>query len=441
MAESVIKLHAKRGPSGAPRWAFCHASPEREAASPNKGGGSAADAGTVTHDLGEGVLKHGPAYLEQRKGMRGMVDEKGQTTYHAADDLFAAFGHLVDDEMVDCVERYVDHIKKVAMGGVLMVEQRLSIEHITGERGAKGTSDAVVLFPDEIFVGDLKGGYQRVLASYPLTGYRYEHAPDAIKRAMLLRDDVRMPNLQALMYAEAARHQYDADGTRFKRVRLSIIQPRLNHVDEHVMEIAEFRVWVQWVKEQAHLSHQPNARALVSESTCQWCRAFPCEDAKAAALQTALDDFEDAPRDISKIDLAEAARLVPVIRQFCDSVDAAVREQLTAGRPVAGFKIVEGDLGDRKWADDTAVRSTLAGIGLKPEQYLNSKTISPAQAEKLVIGKRASPNRVITKEQWESIQTLIAPRSVGAPKVVPDSDPRPPMATDHFGDDVSDFFN
>lgn len=436
MAEQVIKLHAKRGPSGASRWAFCHASTEREAGMPWTPSGAAADWGTVAHDLSEGCLSKGDDYLQTRLGSSGHVDDKGRVTYLPAD---RNGGHLVDDEMADCVERYVDHIRKVSMGGELFVEQRLSIEHITGEKGAKGTSDAVVLFPDEIYVGDLKGGYERVNASYPLEGHRYIYAPKVMRERSVF-EEVRVPNLQGLMYAEAARHQHDPAGTRFKRVRIAIIQPRLNHIDEFVMPIEDFAIWVEWVKEQAKAAVQPNPRAVVSESTCKWCKAFPCKDAQNLALQTALDDFEDAPRDLSKIDLGKVKELVPVIRMFCDAVENAVREDLKAGKPVPGWKLVEGDLGDRKWADDADVRKAFSSLGLTPEQYLTSKTISPAQAEKLVKTKRAA-DKPLTGEQWESLQALIAPRQLGAPKVVPDSDPRPSLVIDHFGDDTSDFFN
>lgn len=436
----VIKLHARRGPSGASRWAFCHASPEREALLPQvRESNAAADWGTVAHDLSEGVLKKGDEYLATRLGSRALVDDRGLVTYTPADSPQWGGGHLVDADMADCVERYVEYIRKVSMGGELHVEQRLSIEHITGEPGAKGTADAVVLFKDEIFVGDLKGGFGRVMASYPLDGHLYVYAPKVIRNLTLTQDDVRMPNLQALMYAEAARR---AHPTRtFKRVRLCIVQPRLNHVDEYVMDMEEFQVWVDWVREQALASQGPNPRVVASESTCQWCRCFPCPEATSLALQTAVDDFEDKPRSVDATDLGSLKRLAPFVRAWADAIDTRVHEELSAGRPVAGWKLVEGDMGDRKWASDETVRATLAGIGLQPEQYLNSKTISPAQAEKLVVGKRASPNKVITKEQWETLQGLIAPRAVGAPKVAPESDPRPPLVADHFGDDVSDFFN
>lgn len=442
MAESVIKVHARLGPSGSDRWAYCHASWVREAAlSDIRESNAAADWGTVAHDLGEGVLLKGDSYLIDRTGSRALVDDRGRVTYVPADSPNWSGGHIVDADMVDCVERYVEFIRKVSLGGELHVEQRLSIEHITGEPGAKGTSDAVVLFPEEILVCDLKGGFGRVMASYPLEGHRYVYAPKVIRERTLL-EEVRMPNLQALMYAEAARNAHP-DRT-FKRVRLCIVQPRLNHVDEYVMDMEEFQVWVQWVREQAQAAQAPNPRVVASESTCQWCRVFPCPEATQMALQTAVDDFEDKPRTIDNADLGTLKRLTGFVRAWADAVDSRVHEELSSGRPVAGWKLVEGDLGDRKWASDETVRKAFQDIGLKPEQYLNSKTISPAQAEKLVIGKRASPGRVIAKEQWETIQGLIAPRSVGAPKVAPESDPRPPFAVNpaaDFDDDVSDFFN
>ena len=85
------------------------------------------------------------------------------------------------------------------------------------------------------------------------------------------------------------------------------------------------------------------------------------------------------------------------------------------------------EVAKEKWgakASDESVRKTFADMGLKPEQYLNFKTISPAAVDKMVRRSKRSENKPLSVDQWERLQPLIAERQQGGPKVVPDSDPR-----------------
>ena len=54
-------------------------------------------------------------------------------------------------EQAQSVQTYVNNVRSIvnATEGILLVEQRLPIEHMTGEDGATGTADAVILTPDE----------------------------------------------------------------------------------------------------------------------------------------------------------------------------------------------------------------------------------------------------------------------------------------------------
>lgn len=427
-----VKVHARKSPSGSFRWTICHASVQRSIAlAKGRESNPAADWGTIAHDLSEHCLRDGnDGFLELRKGTRAEVQNDGLVIYAPAESAFCPNGHIVDDDMVDCVTRYVDFVRQMALGGDLFVEERLSIEHITGESGAKGTSDAVICYPEELCIIDLKGGFQRVMASYPFEGELFEYGPQDLKLKRLF-NDIRFPNTQAVMYAEAVRHDreffYD-----FKRVRIIIVQPRLNHIDEHVIDMAEFAVWVQWIREQAAAANEPSPRVVPGEKQCQWCDAFPCPEAQELAVRTAIADFEDDPAKPAAVpsnpyDLGRLKRLLPLVRMWADSVDARVHAELAANREVPGWKLVEGDLGDRQWASDESVRKTLSSFGLKPEQYLTFKTITPAAAEKMVRRSKRSENKPLSKDQWDALQALIAERQQGGPKVVPDSDPRPAL--------------
>lgn len=422
---TTIKLHARKSASGSDRWTLCPGSVREESGKPNMSN-AAADWGTVAHDLAEHVLRGDDEFLASKMGRRAFVQSNGTVLYAVEHQRRGEpqYGIAVDDEMAETVMSYVTFVRDLADkgSGTLLVEERLSIEHLTGELNAKGTSDAVLLFSDELCITDLKGGFLRVLAKYP--------QPDGNVK----------PNTQLTMYASAVFEEY-AHLYDWQRVRIVVCQPRLKHIDEHVMTIAEFQQWCDWIKERARATESPDAPLVPGEKQCQFCKAFPCQAAERLALETAIDDFEDKPADIPS-DAAKLGRLkalVPVIRQFCNSVEQRVRAELEAGRSVDGWKLVDGDEGDRKWKDELAAVVALGNAGLTADDYTKSELLSVAQIEKLTKGKQ----RKLSKDAWFKLQDCIT-RDPGAPKVVPASDPRPVRAVnpaDDFDNEANaDFF-
>lgn len=441
------KKHARLSASGSSRWTVCHAAPSREDGRPDKARDpmSAAAWGTVAHDLAERCLKAGDDWaLQAALGKDAIVQEDGTVIYVTARDDNEAI--RVDHDLIDCAQVYIDFVRQLAQGGELLVEQRLSIEHITGEPGARGTSDSVILFPGEICIVDLKGGFMRVTASDPLVGNDLETAPAEMKERAWF-EELRKPNTQLVMYAEAARNELEFFH-QFERVRIIIVQPRLKHVDEFVMPIADFMIWVEWIRQQAEATRSPDAKATPGPDQCTFCKAYPCQEAEAEALRVAIEDFdalEDIehakPRQWSTHDLGKVKRMLPMLRKFCDYVDARVYAELDAGRNVEGYKMIEGEMGDRKWKDEYEAEKQLMLAGVAPSDYKVSKLVSPAQAEALTrrnVGK-------LSKEAFKTMEANIV-RAPGSPKVVEANDPRPARASAiadgfEFEDDASsDFF-
>jgi hypothetical protein len=207
------------------------------------------------------------------------------------------------------------------------------------------------------------------------------------------------------------------------------------------MPVEEFQTWVQWISEQAEKTRQPGAKARPGEKQCTFCKAFPCREVETLALSEALQDFDDLdnakPAVPRTSDLGRRKTLVPLIRMYCDSIDTRVRAELAAGRPVAGWKLVDGQPGDRKWSDEALVEAELVQMGLSEKDYTTRKLLGPAGVEKLAVKKRATPKKRLTADQWAELERHIT-RDPGSPMVVPDSDPRPPRvenAADVFDDD------
>jgi hypothetical protein len=113
--------------------------------------------------------------------------------------------------------------------------------------------------------------------------------------------------------------------------------------------------------------------------------------------------------------------MVDLIEGWCAAVRTQALEQLKAGVPINGYKLVAGRRGHRQWTDPKAAQACLDECGVKTQLYEQRSLASPAAIEKLLKAK------LIRENHWQSLERFIT-RSPGAPCVVPISDPRPPLS-------------
>ena len=316
-------------------------------------------------------------------------------------------GLILQAEQAQAVQTYVDTVRDICetTGGKLLVEQRLSIWHMTGEEDAHGTADAVILTMDELIVIDAKFG----------RGV----AVDAEE------------NPQLMMYAAAAyvEHELAYD---FKRVRMMIVQPRLNASPEWTIPVTELNEFMEEVQFSAELTRQPDAPLVPSAKGCQWCRA---KATCPAITNRIMDDFDTVvPETADERDLARIMANADMIEKWVKAVRAEVERRLLAGEPVPGYKLVQGKKGNRQWADPDAAEETLKGMRVKHDQMYDYKLASPTSIEKLAKAGDVGPR------QWAKIQDLIT-QSEGQPSVAPESDKRPALVTSATASDFDDVTN
>lgn len=422
-----MSAHAQLSPSSAHRWLHCPGSVVLEAGEPDTSS-DFADEGTAAHFLASECLDHN----------KQAADHLGQTilvTRTETDWLpdgwtpgNAGKGFDVDAEMATQVQKYLDYVR--AIPGQLMIEQRLSIAHLTGEDGAKGTSDSVILAGDEIVIVDLKYG----------RGVKV----DAHK------------NEQLAIYALAALQEFEFVGD-FQRARLVIHQPRLDHISEWDLPIEgsdqtlrafEKHVVARAAKAKALIGTPPaelnDDHLSASDKACRFCKAkATCPALRTKVLTTVADDFVDvnepiAPqlagaeqRENDNRTLGKLLGAVDLIEGWCKAIRAKVETELLAGRAVPGFKLVEGRRGSRKWTSEQEAEATLKAMRLKVEQMYDLSLISPTTAEKLHKSDAIGPR------QWKTLQTLIG-QSEGKPSVAPASDKRPALVVQATADDFAD---
>jgi hypothetical protein len=381
--------HATLSPSSAVRWMSCPGSVRLTADLPDDSS-AFADEGTDAHELAALCLETNT----DAKAYVGRVMEKG---------------NAVTDEMALAVQEYVDYVRDVvtATGGELLVEQKLSIAHITGEAGAKGTSDVVILAAPELIIADLKFG-----RGVPV---------DA------------MDNPQLQIYALAALEEFGLVGD-FDRVRMVIHQPRLGAVSERVQTVDELMAFGAEVAEAAEITTHENAPLLPTTKGCKFCKAkATCPALRDEVLNT-FDSIKPEPHSPEVDDaalLSDALSKADLIESWIKAIRAEVETRLLSGVPIPGYKLVQGKKGNRAWADKAAAEALLKQMRVPHDQMYDYSVVSPTTAEKL------HKAEVIGPRQWPKVQALIT-QSEGKPSVAPESDKRPALVMSAVLDDFTD---
>jgi hypothetical protein len=345
--------------------------------------------GTAAHELAAMVLEDSASYASDYVGKKIAFDDHGE------DVLW-----LITKDMAEYVDDYVKFVRDRAKGKMLYVECKLSIGHVTGEAGATGTSDVVIIdIPNKtIEVIDLKYGM----------GVRV--------------DADENPQLQ--LYALGALEEYSLV-TDFERVGMVIHMPRLNHVSEWEIPVAQLVHFGDTARYAAETVRLEDAKFNPGEKQCRFCKAkATCPALRAEITEivggvATLDDFTPETVDSQTGDnyLPMAMSKVGLVEDWCKAVRAEVERRLLAGQTVDGYKLVEGRKGNRAWSDEDAVEKLFKSFRLRQEEMYDFKLISATKAEKLL---KENPKR------WAKAEQLIT-RSDGKPSVAPATDKRPAM--------------
>lgn len=355
-----MTAHATLGASNAHRWLVCAGSVEAERDIPNTTSPFAAE-GTEAHELAEMALRHGDAAL----------------------DAYA------NAEMAEFVRIYTDYVNHVAKDADLFeIEQRVS--YADWIEGGFGTADAVVLKDGVLHVCDLKYG-------------------------MGVRVDAEQ-NPQGMLYALGAYAENLWLGD-IHTAKISIIQPRLDHISEWEISIPKLLQWAEWAKQRAEDTTDPDAPRIAGEKQCRFCRAkASCEalkDVTEAALMSDFDDLDNMPKanTLTEEQMRKALDAKPLIESWLSAIEKLVKTQLDDGNAFNGYKLVAGR-SSRRWVNEEEAEAELIAL-LDEKAFAPKKIISPAQAEKVLGKKRAG-----------EISELIV-KSSGAPTLAPETDKRP----------------
>lgn len=337
---------------------------------------------------------------------------------------------VVTEENAEYVQMYVDHIRQeAAKGGTVVIEDKVPLAPITGEKDAYGTADCTIIRDDVVVVRDLKFG-----------------------RGVAVKAE---NNRQLKMYAMGVLEKHGL-WDLVKEVDLGICQPRLtSEISQVIIPIDELKMF----KQEVQITARTILKALEtgeqlplnpSEKACKFCKAAKagiCDALTMTVRNAAEEGFENldepkiiqtpkGPVTVSDADrLGEAMKLADLAEIYVKGVRAAVESALLASKPVTGYKLVQGRKGPRQWTKEEVAEELLRKKRVKQEEMYTFKLITPAKAEKK--WAKAKPT------WWAELEGNIS-QSEGAISVAPTEDPRPaytvaPMESG-FEESVEDLF-
>lgn len=370
----MARQHARLAPSAAHRWINCPGSVRLAEQCPPQTGTAYTEEGTVAHTLAE--LK-----------LREFDDMTYSHRYRDKADKLRAESSYYCGEMDEATDFYYDTVaEKLIEGGPdaeLMIEQSFGLERWVP--GGFGSADAVIITDHVIEVCDLKYG-------------------KGVKVGAVGNPQLRLYGLGA---AELFGALYD-----FDTVRMTIIQPRLDHVSTEELSLDDLKAWA----EEKVAPQAKKALEGTDELQCgDWCRFCPakalCRERAEKNMELAKMEFKD-PALLSDEEIGEVLKRAEELEKWASDVSSYALEQSLIGKNIPGWKLVEGR-SVRKFGDELKVVEALKEAGFD-EALLYERKLNGITAMEKLVGK---------KKLTEVLGDLIT-KPAGKPVLVPESDKR-----------------
>lgn len=390
--DHASRSHALLSASAAHRWLICTPSARLEEQFPD----------TTSEYAKEGTLAHEIAELKVRKYF---LEPMSSRTYNTRMNKFKRDEHY-DEEMQRHTDTYLDYLKELSLSRphapFVTVEQRMDYSDYAP--GGFGTADCIMIEGDTLFLNDLKYG-----KGVPVTAEK---------------------NPQMMLYALAALKRY---GMLYpiKNVHLTIIQPRLDSINEWAISRAELEAWGETVvKPRAELADKGEGDFAPGDH-CRFCRAKAQCRAYAEKFFSLEKDF-GAPEKKPDLLTDEEIGKVLSIGQHLDSWIKAVKEyalsQCLAGNEIPGWKAVEGR-SSRNYVDIDKAFEHLIKNGIDENVLYDRIPLTVPKIEKL-----------LKKKQYDEllVEHGLVEKRPGKPTLAPARDKRPAVtnvvdAKDDFG--------
>lgn len=378
------RKHAVLSASGSSRWINCPPSVrmEENIPDPNKESIYAAE-GTLAHEIADlklrrmshiGPVGSGTKYLQWAKqGERLMQSE------------------LYNPEMDQHVDLYTTYVmeawtlvKKSTQDALLKIEEKVDFSYLVPD--GFGTVDACIMGEGVMEIIDFKYG----------------------KGVKVNAKDNSQLRLYALGALNVYRLLYDVEF-----VKLTIVQPRLDHIDSEIIGVESLDTWGESVVQPAAEDAYKGQGKCNPGDWCRWCKAKPiCRALANHNLELAKKEFAD-PHTLDKGEILEAYKQSGLLVDWANSLAKYMLDEAIKGNSWDGYKLVEGR-SNRRWADEQKAIYWILdqNDAIENDQVLNTKIKSITDIEKL-LGKGTVDHLLV--------------KPPGSPTLVPESDKRPAL--------------
>lgn len=376
--------HALLSPSSASRWLNCTAAPHLEADMPDVSSGFAVE-GTLAHAYCAKKLKTflGLPTEHEDKEIAELAD------YHTGemDEYTDAYATIV-------IEKY-NAARAITPDAQLLIETRLDFsEHIPD---SFGTADAIIIADGTMDVIDFKYGKGVSVSAFK--------------------------NPQMQIYALGAYDKFSFE-YRIDRVRMTIIQPRIDNLSDYELSVSDLMAWTDEVL-------TPRAREAFSgqgtQTPGEWCRFCKvksrCRALADQSLKAALEKPD--PQLLNPQELADVLPKLEPIKIWLTGIEEYALHTALSGTAVPGWKVVEGR-STRKITNPTAVSDALSGAGIGRDLLYKPQELLPITELEKLVGKK----------QFAALCAQWISKPQGKPTLVPESDKRQAINTveDDFAD-------
>lgn len=367
--------HALLSPSAAHRWIHCTPSVRLEEGVKDEGSDFAA----------EGTLAHAIASRKILETLGRPHDEQDREIGELRERYYSEEMEGYTDTYRSIVLEKFNEAKTRSKDAQLLVEVRLDFGAFLPD--AFGTADAVIIADDLMEVIDFKYGKGVKVDA--------DHNP------------------QMMIYALGALDEFLLDYD-IKRVRMTIVQPRIDNLSECGMMVGELTAWRAVTLKPAAEKAFAGVGDQVPGEWCQFCKVrATCSAIAEKARQICNEDFREA-RLISDEDIPGLLPLLPVLKGWLEDFASHALQRALDGATIKGYKLVEGK-SNRQITDQDALLGALLVQGFQRDDLLKKPELKAiGELEKLVGKKRFAE----IGKPW-----LVKPQ--GKPTLAEESDKRP----------------
>lgn len=378
-----VENHALLSASSAHRWLYCPMLPRLEAEYPSRDTVYTRE-GTSAHELSELKLMYKSGKINKRK-------------FNSLVKAFKESTDFYNEEMEEMTELYTDIVMEhfnFYENAEMELEKRVDFSDWVPN--GFGTSDVVILADNVIEIIDLKYG---------------KGMPVSAKQ-----------NPQMGLYALGAYANYDMIYD-FDRIKMTIVQPRLDSVSSVEIYVEELLYWADnVVLPMAAQADVGIGDWDLSEKVLKWSPVAAKLVPRAQENWQLIDKYDyKEPIYLSDEAIAEILDKASGIKKWIESVEAYALSQALQGNDVPGYKVVEGR-SNRVIRDKEAAAQVLKENGFE-DIYKPQDLLALGQLEK-----------VVGKITFAELLSDYIDKPQGKPVLVPESDKRPV-----FNDTSNDF--